>query len=53
MSLIDKSDIYLFSYRDGKLWCVCVDSELKVIGYNYYDDIRRRGFYREINMVVG
>lgn len=53
MSLIDKSDTHPLSHRDGKLRCVCVDSESKVIGHNYYDDTRRRGLYREANMVAG
>ena len=53
MSLIDKSDTHPLSHRDGKLRSVCVDSESKVIGHNYYDDTRRRGLYRETNMVAG
>lgn len=53
MSLIDKSDIYLLSYRDGKLRCVCVDSEIKVINYNYCEDMRFGRFYREGNMILG
>lgn len=30
MRLIDKSDAHPLSHRDGKLRCVCVDSESKV-----------------------
>lgn len=53
MCLIDKSDVYFLSYRDGKLRCVCVDSEFKVIGYNYCEDLRFSKLYREGNMISG
>ena len=53
MSLIDKSDTHPLSHRDGKLRCVCVDSETKVINHNYRQDTRSRKFYREGNMISG
>lgn len=53
MSLIDKSDTHPLSHRDGKLRCVCVDSETKVINHNYREDTRSGRFYREGNMISG
>ncbi|XP_029187848.2 uncharacterized protein LOC114955200 isoform X2 [Acropora millepora] len=53
MSLIDNSDVHPLCHRDGKLRCVCVDSESKVIGRNYCDDTRRSALYREGNMISG
>jgi len=53
MSLIDTSDVHPLCHRDGKLRCVCVDSESKVIGRNYCDDTRRSALYREGNMISG
>lgn len=53
MGLIDKSDTHPLSHRDGKLHCVCVDSESKVINHNYREDTRSSGLYREGNMIVG
>ena len=53
MTLIDTSDIHPLCHRDGKLRCVCVDSESKVIGRNYCDDTRRSALYRERNMISG
>ena len=53
MSLIDKSDTHPLSHRDGKLRCVCVDSEAKVINHNYREDMRSGRLYREGNMISG
>ena len=53
MRLIDKSDAHPLSHRDGKLRCVCVDSESKVIGHNYREDSRSSKLYREGNMISG
>lgn len=53
MGLIDKSDTHPLSHRDGKLRCVCVDSESKVIRHNYCEDTRSSSLYREANMIVG
>ena len=53
MSLIDTSDAHPLCHRDGKLRCVCVDSESKVIGRNYCDDTRGSALYREGNMISG
>ncbi|XP_022795839.1 tubulin delta chain-like [Stylophora pistillata] len=53
MRLIDKSDVHPLSHRDGKLRCVCVDSESKVIGHNYREDTRSSKLYREGNMISG
>lgn len=53
MSLIDKSDTHPLSHRDGKLRCVCVDSETKVINHNYREDMRSGRLYREENMISG
>ena len=53
MSLIDKSDTHPLSHRDGKLRCVCVDSETKVINHNYREDMRSGRLYREGNMISG
>lgn len=53
MGLIDKSDTHPLSHRDGKLRCVCVDSECKVIRHNYREDTRSSSLYREANMIVG
>lgn len=53
MSLIDKSDTHPLSHRDGKLRCVCVDSETKVINHNYREDTRSGRLYREGNMISG
>lgn len=53
MSLIDTSDVHPLCHRDGKLRCVCVDSESKVIGRNYCDDSRRSALYRGGNMISG
>ena len=41
------------THRDGKLRCVCVDSESKVINHNYREDTRSSGLYREGNMIAG
>ena len=53
MSLIDKSDTHPLSHRDGKLRCVCVDSETKVINHNCREDMRSGRLYREGNMISG
>ena len=53
MTLIDTSDIHPLCRRDGKLRCVCVDSESKVIGRNYCDDTRGSALYKERNMISG
>lgn len=53
MSLIDKSETHPLSHRDGKLRCVCVDSETKVINHNFREDTRSGRFYREGNMISG
>lgn len=53
MSLIDKSDTHPLSHRDGKLRCVCVDSETKVINHNFREDTRSGRLYREGNMISG
>lgn len=53
MGLIDKSDTHPLSHRDGKLRCVCVDSESKVINHNYREDTRSGRLYREGNMIAG
>ncbi|KAL9958300.1 hypothetical protein ACROYT_G035300 [Oculina patagonica] len=53
MGLIDKSDTHPLSHRDGKLRCVSVDSESKVISHNYREDTRSGRLYREGNMIAG
>jgi len=53
LSLIDKSDTHPLSHRDGKLRCVCVDSEAKVINHSYREDTRSGRLYREGNMISG
>ena len=41
------------SHRDGKLRCICVDSEPKVIGHAFRSDRRHGNLLREDNMIVG
>lgn len=56
MKLIDSTaDTHPLAHRDGKIRCVCVDSEPKVINANITDDRRRRRskFYRDENVVIG
>ena len=54
MKLIDSNtDTHPLTHRDGKVRCVCIDSEPKVINANIADDTRRGQFYRGSNVVVG
>lgn len=54
MTLIDNHSVsHPLSHRDGKLRCVCVDSEPKVIGNNLRSDKKHGNLFREENMIVG
>ena len=53
MKVIDSSELHPLGHRDGKLRCVCVDSEPKVIHRNTQEDLRSAGLYRDGNAVIG
>jgi hypothetical protein len=54
MTLIDTHSVsHPLSHRDGKLRCVCVDSEPKVSGHTLRSDKKHGNFFREENMIVG
>ena len=53
MKLIDSTtDSHPLTHRDGKIRCVCVDSEPKVIKANIADDRKRGQLYRDDNVVI-
>lgn len=54
MTLLDNySTRHPLGHRDGKVRCVCVDSEPKVIGHISRSDNRHGQLFRDENMIVG
>lgn len=54
MTLLDNhSSRHPLGHRDGKVRCVCVDSEPKVIRHVVRSDQRHHHLFREENMIVG
>lgn len=54
MTLIDNyTTRHPLGHRDGKVRCVCVDSEPKVIGHVSRSDKKHGQLFRDENMIVG